>query len=92
MGILGRDFFAEDANKGMLDQFRAALQRQGLAVGHQQRVIRDIKAVYAWAEGRELLARNRLAGYRFKTAKEAERPRPSEYRRAEVTWRGRAAS
>ena len=60
--------------------------------------------MYAWAESRELIARNRLAGYRFKTAKEAQRPRPAEYRRAEVErilaalspqrsteWRGWAA-
>ena len=82
--FLGRAFVAEDAGKETLDRFRAALLRQKLAVGSQQRIIRDIKVVYAWAESRELLTRNRLAGYRFKAAKEARRPRPAEYRRADV--------
>jgi len=80
--FLGKDFIAEDASKETIDRFRAALTAEKLAVGHQQRIIRDVKTVYAWAD--ELLTRNRLAGYRFKVAKEAQPKRPAEYRRDDV--------
>ncbi len=82
--FLGRESVADDASKETIDRFRAALTKLGLAVGHQQRIVRDVKVVYAWAESRELLARNRLAGYRFKVAKDAQRRVPPEYRRHEV--------
>jgi hypothetical protein len=39
-----------------------------------------VKLVYAWAERRELVARNRIALYGFKLAKEERRNEPAEYR------------
>lgn len=80
----GKQFIAENARQETVDRFRARLTSLGLAVGHQQRIVRDVKTVYAWADTRELLARNRLAGYRFKIAKEARAERPAEYRRMDV--------
>jgi integrase len=82
--FLGRDFIAEDASKETVDQFRAALAKIGLSVGHVRRIVQTVKTVYAWADTRELLARNRLMGYRFQVAKEDRPKRPAEYRRGEV--------
>ncbi len=83
--FLGRGFIADEAKMENLDQFRAVLRRHGLAVSHQQRIIRDVKIVYAWADSREFLVPgNRLAGYRFKIAKESRPKKPAEYRRSEV--------
>jgi integrase len=80
----GRDTIAEDTRRESMDRFVATLTTLKLAVTHQQRIVRDIKTVYAWAESRELISRNRLAGYRLKAAKEARRERPAEYRRGDV--------
>jgi hypothetical protein len=80
----GREFIAEDARQETVDRLRARLTTLGIAVGHQQRIVRDVKTVYAWGDSRELLARNRLAGYRFKVAKDARAPRPAAYTRDEI--------
>lgn len=80
----GKHFIAENARQDTVDRFRARLTSLGLAVGHQQRIIRDVKTVYAWGDTRELLARNRLAGYRFKIAKESRPARPAAYQPDEV--------
>ena len=77
--FLGREFIAEDARLEHVDQLRNALRRKGLAAGHVPRTIRLVKTVYGWAERRELLARNRLAGYRFKRAKDERDVPPPEY-------------
>ncbi len=77
--FLGRECIAEDARLEHLDQLRNALGRQGIAVGHVQRAIRLVKTVYFWAEHRDHLARNRLAGYRFKRAKDERAVPPAEY-------------
>jgi len=77
--FLGREFIAEDARLEHVDQLRNALRRQELAPGHVQRAIRLVKTVYSWAERRELLARNRLAGYRFRRAKDERDVPPPEY-------------
>ncbi len=82
--FLGRAFVGEDARQETIDRFRARLTVLGLAVGHQQRIVRTVKTVYAWADSRELLARNRLAGYRFKIAKELRPEPPPAYTREEV--------
>jgi hypothetical protein len=73
----GRDFIAQDARQETVDRFRARLTTLGIAVGHQQRIVRDVKTVYAWGDSHELLARSRLGGYRFKVEKEARAPRPA---------------
>lgn len=80
----GKHFIAENARQDTVDRFRARLTSLGLAVGHQQRIVRDVKTVYAWGDTREMLARNRLAGYRFKIAKEARPARPAAYQPEEV--------
>ena len=80
----GKQFIAENARQETVDRFRARLTSLGLAVGHQQRIVRDVKTVYAWADSRELLARNRLAGYRFKIAKESRPEKPAAYQPEEV--------
>lgn len=78
----GSSLVAEDAGLELVDRFRTSMTR--LAPGHQQRIIRDVKTVYAWAEARELITRNRLASYRFRIAKEDRRPKPAAYTRAEA--------
>ncbi len=82
--FLGKPFLAEDARQETVDRFRARLTSLGLGVGHQQRIVRDVKTVYGWGDSRELLARNRLAGYRFKIAKEARPARPEAYTLEEI--------
>ncbi len=77
--FLGREFIAEDARLEHLDQLRNALRRRAIAVGHVERAIRLVKTVYGWAERREHLVRNRLAGYRFKRAKDERDVPPAEY-------------
>jgi len=62
-----------------VDQLRNALRRRAIAVGHVERAIRLVKTVYGWAERREHLVRNRLAGYRFKRAKDERDVPPAEY-------------
>lgn len=80
----GRHFVAEDATLETVDRFRDHLTKDGLAPGHQQRILRDVKTVYAWADSREIIGRNRLASYRFRIAKEARRAKPAAYTRHEA--------
>jgi hypothetical protein len=80
----GRHFVAEDAGFEMVDRFRDSMARLGLAPGHQQRIMRDVKTVYVWADSREIISRNRLASYRFSVAKEARRAKPAAYTRSEA--------
>ena len=80
----GRHFIAEDATLETVDRFRDRLTRDGLAPGHQQRILRDVKTVYAWADSREIIGRNRLASYRFRIAKESRRAKPAAYTRGEA--------
>jgi len=76
----GRDFVAEDATRDMLVQLRKTLDARGLAVTTVGEIIRTVKRVYRWAEASELIARNRLAGYEYRVAKEKRPVSPAEYR------------
>lgn len=78
--MFGWDFIAERTTPEMADDFRAALTKQGLAITTIKKSIDDVKRVFAWAEARELLDRNRLRLYRFKIAKESRPLPPAEYR------------
>lgn len=76
----GWEFIAEDTTLEMADEFRATCAKLGLGISTTRKTIYDVKMVFAWAEGRELMQRNRLQRYRFKVAKE-DRPTPiDEYR------------
>lgn len=76
----GWQFIAERTTLEMADEFRSAAKKLGLSTSTIRKTIYDVKMVFAWAETRELLGRNRLRMYRFKVAKE-DRPKPiEEYR------------
>lgn len=81
----GWEFVAERTTLEMADEFRQAMTAQGYAINTIRKVIYDVKRVLAWAQGRELLLRNRLALYRFKVAKEDRPTPPPEYSADE--WR-----
>jgi integrase len=78
----GWEFLADRTTLEMADEFRAASAKLGLATSTIRKTIYDVKMVFAWAEQRELLQRNRLRLYRFKIAKE-DRPKPVDEYRAE---------
>jgi hypothetical protein len=62
-----------EATLGSLDQYRAALTKVDMAPNQIGEHLEQVRLVYVWAEGRELVARNRIALYRFKLAKEERR-------------------
>ncbi len=78
--FIGHTFPASEATLENLDQYRAALTKVGMAPNQIGEHLKQMKLVYAWAERRELVARNRIALYRFKLAKEERRNEPAEYR------------
>lgn len=78
--VWGWEFIADDTNLEMADEFRRRLTSLGLAVNTIAQTIRDVRRVYNWGEGRELLERNRLRVYRFKVAKEDRPTPPPEFR------------
>lgn len=81
----GRHIEADLVTADMLDDFRAALQKRGLAVSQQRSALAMVKQVFRWAMRRELLARDRVSLYRFRVAKE-ERPKGvAEYTADEYT-------
>lgn len=80
----GRHFLAEQTTLEMIDDFRrvrARRQRHGrpLSVNRTREIIKLVKQVYRWAERRELIARNRVALYQFKVAKEDRAAPVAEY-------------
>lgn len=77
----GRTMLAEDAKPEMFDLLRAELSKKGWKVNTIRMLTRSVKTVFAFGERRELIARNRLAGWRFKLAKEDRPTSPPEYRR-----------
>jgi len=78
--FIGHAFPAAEATLENLDQYRAALTKVDMAPNQIGEHLKQVKLVYAWAERRELVARNRIALYRFKLAKEERRNEPAEYR------------
>lgn len=77
----GRTMLADDAKPEMFDLLRAELSRKGWKVNTIRMLTRSVKTVFAFGERRELIARNRLASWRFKLAKEDRPTSPAEYRR-----------
>jgi integrase len=78
--VWGWEFIADNTTLEMADEFRAASMKIGLSTSTIRKTIYDVKMVYAWAEAREHMVRNKLRRYRFKVAKE-DRPTPiEEYR------------
>jgi integrase len=78
--FIGHAFPAAEATLEKLDQYRAALTKVDMAPNQIGEHLKQVKLVYAWAEQRELVARNRIALYRFKLGKEERRHEPAEYR------------
>jgi integrase len=79
----GPGSIAEDARPDDVDRFRKALRAQNLGVGTIQRIVTTIKRVFNWADGRDLLNRNRLSSYRYRIAKDERPVPPGEYTRKE---------
>jgi len=77
--FVGRHFLAEHTTLEMIDQYRAMRTKLGRSVAQTGEHIKVVKQVYAWAQRRELLARNRVALYRFRVAKEDRTTAPAEY-------------
>jgi len=81
----GRGFIAEDATRDMLVKLRKVLDARGLAVTTVGEIVRTVKRVYRWAEGSEIIARNRMHGYEYRVAKERRAASPAEYRAEDFT-------
>ena len=79
----GWEFIAERTTLEMADDFRKAMTEQGYAINTMRQVIYTVNRVLSWADGRELIARNRLSRYRFKVKKEDRPVPPPEHRGAE---------
>jgi integrase len=82
--FFGWEFVAEHTTPEMADDLRTELIAKGLAINTVRKVIYDVKRVFAWAEARELIQRNRLRLYKFKVAKEDRPTPPPEYRADEL--------
>lgn len=76
----GRAFVAEDTSRVMMTEFRKALDARSLSPTTVGETIRTVRRVYRWAESAELIARNRVEGYRYRVAKERRSEGPGEYR------------
>jgi integrase len=85
-----------------LDAFKAAQRGRGIAHAQVRRQIGFVRQLVNWAEGRELLTRNRLRAYRYTTPKDEQGEEPAEYSREQLLaiaaelakpqhWRARAA-
>ncbi len=88
------DFFGVARDPGSLTleecgAFRRHLERHGLAVTTVQGAIRVVRTVYNWAEPRDLIARNRWHGFRFKVRTGTAQAPRAEYRAEEflAIWR-----
>jgi integrase len=83
-----QEFYGADTPAGDLTydhcaEFRAALERVGLATATIQKTIVCVRSVYNFAERTEKIARNRWHTFRFKVAKERRTQPRAEYRQHE---------
>ncbi len=78
--FFGQRFFAENVTHERLDDLRDELRKRRkppLSVRMVQDIFGMIRRVYRWADGRELIGKNRPGSYRYKIAK-SERTRPRD--------------
>lgn len=68
-----------------LDDVRVHYRAQGLEHSTVREIIATAKRVWKWAEGRELIARNRLYAYRYTVPKDERKESPDEYSVEEFT-------
>ena len=84
--FVGALFIAENLTHAQLDELRDAL-REVRSKKLSVRIVRDIFAtvrrVYCWAEGREMITKNRAESYRYKVAKSERTASRDEYTPAE---------
>lgn len=80
---------AGDLTHDDCDQFRAELERVGLATATIQNTIVCVRSVYNYAERTEKIGRNRWHTFRFQVAKERRTKPRAEYRQQEflAIWR-----
>jgi integrase len=78
--FVGREKIAEDLGVDTMTGFRAALEKQGLAVNTIRRHVGGVKLIYNWGEAHELLARNKMHRFRFKVGKDKRPAKVPEYR------------
>jgi hypothetical protein len=82
--FIGKDALVDDVTLNDVDDFRKHLIEHGTAVNQVKEIIKVAKVVHNWGDSRELIAKNRLGKYRFKTAKESRSGNePAEYTAAE---------
>lgn len=82
--MMGAKMVAEDANVESVAAFRRELEeKHKLAVNTVRMAVRAVKTVYAFGLRTEIIARNRIEGYRFKVAKEKRPKPPAEFTPAE---------
>jgi site-specific recombinase XerD len=79
----GRDFPVELTTIEMVHEFRRALSKLKLATSTIRQTIRTAKMVYAWGELNEIIEKNKLHLYKFKTAKSERQQSPDEFRDVE---------
>lgn len=81
---VGQESIAEDLGVGTVTRYKAHLEGRGWAPNTMHRGIQTVKTVYAWGVRAEVLGRNAVRDFRFKTAKEKRREKPGEYRADEL--------
>ena len=67
-----------------VDRFKVTRREAGIAHSQVRRQIGFLRQLLNWAEGRDLLLRNRLRSYRYSTPKDEREAPPDEYSRAEL--------
>ena len=67
-----------------VDAFKARRREDGIAHSQVRRQIGFLRQLLNWAEGRELVSRNRLRAYRYVIPKDEREALPAEYARAEL--------
>lgn len=100
--IVGAAKVAADLTLLDLDAFKARQRARGIAHNQVRRQVGFLRQLVNWAEGRDLIARNRLRAYRYKVPLDERGEAPAEYDRGQLLkvaaelakpqhWRARAA-
>lgn len=79
IAFAGPDFPVDNVTLEMMDEFRKERLAKPLSVSYVNEMIRTVRRVYNWGDGRELVARNRVARYRVRTPKDQRKQSPPEY-------------
>ena len=78
------DTFPDDTTLHHVDQFRTEARAAGIALNQIRNAINVARIVYNWGQSRELVNKNILALYRWRTPKDVEEIAPGEYTDADI--------